>query len=206
MNIASIFEPIKDKCLFWLEGNHEMKKTVRSVVKCGDDIIGRLGIEVPVAFSVKAKFADNFTGYFTHGRLTVTSMAGDPDQIKLNESIRIKRKLRNKPIADCHLAAVGHIHKLRTREPIKQLDIVGTDDLEAVYSTEYKSGEAIHRDSKYYISTGSFLKSVIAQKWEPGVEDEMTYVEENMYDQTELGYQVVHVRGGKIDSTEEVYV
>jgi len=206
LKVAEHFMPIKKRCLFWLEGNHETKKTVRSVMKCGKDITGRLGIEVPVAFSVKIQLAEEFKLYATHGRLSVNSMAGDPDQIKLNESIRIKRKLRNKPIADCHVAAVGHIHKLRTREPFAQLDIYGIDKLHAEYNSQYTAGHSIHRDSKYYISTGSFLKSVVDQKWEPGVEDIMTYVEENMYDQTELGFQVVHVRDSKVVGTEEVFV
>ena len=193
------FEPILGRLLFYLEGNHERK--IKGTEKISKAIIEKIkdkhGIEgiLHGGVSIRAKFSEDFRLFATHGAGQVNSQAGDRKQVAVNNAIKVKRKLRHKA-GDCIVMAMAHIHKLVLHEPSEWLHLVGDKKSKAVYPIDFVSSSgAIHEDCRWYCATGSFLK---------GRQDDITtYVEEAMYDPTELGYIQVFVERGKVVKVEK---
>jgi len=211
--------PIKNRCVSWNIGNHEDNKGIIPIMNPGRYMTEKLGIRVPVAWTVKMKLAEDYIFFYTHGRLRVNSGVGSPAQIELNEAERIKRKLWRLPgVSDANIVAVAHIHKLRIADPVEELDIWGIDGLHQEINSEYKAGHSLSRDSKWYCSTGSFMKTTEAQVYDPnekildedgdvesyGTEDVLTYSEKFMYAKTEMGFIVITVDGGRPVNVEKI--
>lgn len=191
---AKRLEPIKDKLLAILQGNHE-----RKLWRFGDltaYICHQLGRpDLYGTYSCKLIYNDRrgnliFKHFATHGSKSVTSTADDPLRRKVNKELILKRHLKHKT-GDCLLASKGHIHQLIICEPESELYL--TDDGETIRQSRTHSHQAagyIHPDHRWYVSTGSFLKL-----YGNGVSG---YAEVYEYDPVELGFVIVEVRDKKI--------
>ncbi len=193
---AKKLEPIKDKLLAILQGNHE-----RKLWRFGDltaHICNLLGKpDLYGTYSCKLIYTDTkdnliFKHFATHGSKSITSCADDPLRRKVNMELILKRHLKHKS-GDCLLASKGHVHKLIICEPESELYL--TDDGETIKQSRIHSHLAagyIHPDHRWYACTGSFLKL-----YGNGVSG---YAEVYEYDPVELGFVIVEVRDKKITS------
>lgn len=198
--VVEIFERVKDKILYINDGNHDYKHA--STINFVKDIVCEK-LNVPYGtYSSKLSILDDNGStriklYTTHGHGSMSSHADDPIRRKSNLRLSLKRKLMNLA-GDCHLMAMGHTHKLITAHPISTLYM--TDDGHSIVqhymNTAYTEDTFIHPDHRYYVNTGSFLKSQIL-----GCSG---YAERFGYAPEPLGYAVIHIRGYKIDSVDTV--
>lgn len=203
--IADKFYSVRKQIVSWGYGNHENNKGIIPIMKPWQEIKKNLKIDVPSAFTIKIELCPGLRGLFSHGNIYVNSMAGDPDQIRLGNAIRMKRRLEKLPgVDDCKIVSTAHGHRLINRDPSERIYIGGIDELKQIDKAEFRCGDLIHTSDTFYCMTGSFLKSVAAQSWKPGVEDVATYTELASYGYTELGFQVMHIRNGKLESVEAI--
>lgn len=197
-NVIRDFRPIRNKCLFWLWGNHPQK-----LYRFGNitlDICRTLGIEYgtwTTKISLKDKHGLMFKGFFCHGvRGAMRSNAKDYEQRQANLKAALKQKLKEKA-ADCVLMGMGHTHLLLKVDPAPKLYM--TDDGKKVkqrYLTPGSNEQYIDPDRRWYVNTGSFLKTY---------GDEVSgYGEIAGYDPVELGYVKVKVNDRAITSVDKV--
>lgn len=155
-------------------------------------------------FSCVVEFYDvqgiQFKGFFTHGRKSIGSVADDPIRRLANERLQLKRHLENK-VGDCILMAKGHTHRLIVCEPNPRLYLI-TEQQEIkqkyTHNPPFGKGGYIHPDHRWYVNTGSFLKT-----FGEGVSG---YSEMKEYDPVELGYIVVEIKNREIINVEKVVV
>ena len=199
-NVIKDFEPIKDKLLVWLWGNHS-----RTLAKFGNvtlDICRALGIPYGT-WTAKLIFHDAygpmFKAFLAHGiGGRIVSNAKDWEQQQANMKASLKRKLEAKA-GDCLLMSMGHTHLLMVVEPAKRLYLI--DDGEHIkqrYLTPGSTDEYIPPERRWYTNTGSFLKL-----YGEGVSG---YGEVAGYDPIRLGFVIVKVRDRTIESVEDVTI
>ena len=138
-----------------------------------------------------------FKGYFTHGRKSIRSIADDPIRRDANEQLQLKQHLKAK-MGDCLLMAKGHTHKLIVAGPHEQVYLL-TEEMsikEKYTHSSHADYKYIHPDHRWYVNTGSFLKT-----FEVGIE---SYSEMAEYDPIELGYAVALVVDGKLVNVRKV--
>lgn len=138
--------------------------------------------------------------FATHGRRSVFSNADDPVRQIANMKLQLKRQL-SPQAGDCLIMAKGHTHKLLVCEPEPILYMTYTDKTIKQHYTDSldTSGSAyIDPDLRWYVNTGSFLKSRGI-----GVN---SYPEMFEYPPVQLGYAVVEVLDGMVTNvrTERV--
>lgn len=224
--IANKFDPVADKVLVWMRGNHEDK-----IINSNDLVLNLCekfndrGKKYKCVFDKDGVLLDcNRYGHYVcklnmgkfkiflwhgHGRAS-KSMAGDEMQQATNNLIRIKRRLRNKA-ADCLLMCTGHEHWLGVHKPIRRLEIV--DDgkkLKAIYTRPAKiaidGGNTVNpndlyryeKDMRYYAICGSF-KRLYGDGYS-------TWEEKIGADPTEMGFVRVVIKSGEIQDVEEVSI
>ena len=193
-------EPIKDKLLAILMGNHE-----RKLWRFGDitqEVCNKLGVQYGT-FAAKLTVQDSkgnlmYKIYETHGSKTITSTADDPKRRKANMELILKRHLKFKA-GDCAVMIKHHAHKLLVCKPEPELYL--TDDSKKI-SQQYTSwGQAepyIHPDARWYGCAGSFLKL-----FGKGVSG---YAEIFELDPVELGWLVLKVRNKRIVALEPYFL
>ena len=193
-DVAEIFKPIADKCLAWLDGNHEEK--VHAIINTAATIEKYIGCALPHGGrSAKIIISDETKIWATHGNGIISMKAGDPSQRRRNEEIRVKRALRDLQ-GDCILMAMGHVHKVIVCKPEPGLAIIG-DTQQQIYPSFAKTKEGyIPEEYRWYAATGSF---VLGQ-----LEGVTTYVEKAMFSPTELGMVEAVIRGGRLASVEKI--
>lgn len=184
-----------------LYGNHSH----RLYPKVGDitaDTCAKLKIAYG-GFSCVVEFIDKsgiqFKGFFTHGRKLIRSIADDPVRREANEQLQLKQHLKYK-MGDCILMAKGHTHRLLICDPRTQLYLTTEPDIKEHYTSNpsfHKSG-FIHPDHRFYINTGSFLKTF--------GENVTSYSELGEYDPVALGYAVVEVHDRQIVNVRKVVI
>jgi len=185
-------QPIKDKMLFKLMGNHE-----RALWRFGDitqKICKELGVEYGT-YTAKLTVEDSrskpmYKVYDTHGRKNITSTADDPKRRYSNMELILKRHLRFKA-GDCAVMVKHHTHKLLVCKPVSELYLV--DDgkkIKQQYTSWGQNEPYIHPDARWYGNAGSFLKL-----FGGGISG---YAELAEYDPVELGFLCIIVRDKKI--------
>ena len=223
-DFASIVRPIKSRCLALNEGNHERRKAIKSVLDATVEIRSLLGIDVPVAFTIKRKVADNCMIYGVHSNIYTNSQAKQSQKQRYdNECNSIKNRLVKLPgISDADAVLCGHGHKLRTIPPVMNTDIYGIDTLKMEQNRDFRAGHSIHADSKWYGMCGGALRTVIAKKYDPeadkvisdatgevlskGTVDITTYSEAGGYGYTDMGFSLATIDGGRLQNIEEIRV
>ena len=193
--------PYASKILVILEGNHD-----RAFAKeCGNVIEFKCKeLEIPYGtIACKINLIDNkkkplYKIYAHHGFGSIRSSAGDIIRRDGFVKEALKRKLKEKA-GDALLMGMGHTHKLIVCEPTPRLHMFddGTK-LVQEYSRRHGNSRFILADDRWYINTGSFMKSSVM-----GVS---TYSEAAGYDPIEMGYILVHGNGNNIESIEKVVI
>lgn len=190
----SLIKPYRKKIATLLYGNHEdtlmrYHDYVRSVCR---------SLSIPYGTYTCVPTFPTWKLYATHGRGTIRTVADDPIRQESNLLLSLKRKLKNKA-ADCAVMAMGHIHKLLISDPKKNLYMTSNGkDLIQSYTTSRQNDSYIHPDHRWYVATGSFLKT-----YRRGVSG---YAEKAMYDPSVLGFPVVVVRNGLIQGIDPIYL
>lgn len=187
-----------------LFGNHSYKL----LPKIGDitaDTCRQLDIEY-AGFSAIVELYCNKTNlllykiYVTHGRRSVFSAADDPIRQLANMKLQLKRHLAPQA-GDCLVMAKGHTHKLIVSQPEPILYITHSiNKIKQKYTNalDVSGSQYIDPDLRWYVNTGSFLKSRGI-----GVN---SYPEMAEYPPVQLGYAVIEAHDGLVTNirTERV--
>jgi predicted phosphodiesterase len=198
---VELYQPIADKILVGLEGNHEYK--LERFGNYAEEICRRLNIAFggsTTKLHLYNKKSLMLKMFLTHGyRGALNSNAKDFEQQQANIKANLKRKLVHKA-GDCLVMACGHYHHALVVPPAERLIL--SDNGKEIKQKYLKAGngaeEYIEPDRRYYLCTGSFLKT-----FEIGVSG---YAERAGYDPVELGYISVKLKGGVISSVDRVMI
>lgn len=196
-------QEIKDKLICILEGNHPLKlwRIVEDITKT---ICQELGVlygtwESKITY-ISTKGNQIYKHHARHGQKSITSTADDPKRARTNMELILKRQLKELA-GDCVLHSCGHTHKLLLCRPIDRLYL--TDDgkqvQQKVTGADYRA-EFIHPDHRWFVNTGSFIKSRDTKGGFDANEDDLYsgYVERFGLPPVDLGFAVAVVRGGII--------
>ena len=185
-------EPIKDKLLCILQGNHE-----RKLWRFGDitqEVCSQLGVPYGT-YTIKLTVLDSkgelmYKLYDTHGFRGITSCADDPKRRMVNQQLILKRQLRFQA-GDCAVMIKHHVHKLFVCKPEPELYLTDdTKEIKQAYTSWGQNEPFIHPDLRWYGVAGSFLK--LFGKNVSG------YAEVFELNPVELGFLVLVVRNRKI--------
>lgn len=197
-SVAADLAEINTKVLSILTGNHELK-----LIKFGD-LTKFIAKQAKVPYGGWcSKIAvrtdkNHYKILATHGNLSVRSRADDPLRRRVNEELMVKRRLQGLA-GDCAVMATGHCHKLLTVRPTHELFMIDNGKhLTAKYTKGVQNGEYIDPNLRWYMATGSFMKTNLIGG--------ITYSERFMLDPVQLGYAELVVEDGKIIRTEEIYL
>ena len=200
-NCVKNLEPIKEKLLTVLEGNHPLKLSRFGLLTkwvCDQLLIDTPRGKEPVPYGTwSSKITIETTGkaklmykiHSTHGRKSIISTADDPKRRRTNKELILKRLLKFK-MSDCALMSRGHSHLLLCCRPEKELIIVGSEKLKADYTGGGLHEYFIHPDHRWYVSAGSFQMLY--------GENISGYAEIGEYDPIEIGFAVARIRDRKI--------
>lgn len=207
---CDLFEPIADRCLYVLEGNHEFK--LHNFIKVTDEICKRFGLEEQSTvmpdgqknystYSAKLIMND-IKGLAWHGHGVISPKAGDKKQQETNKQIAVKRKLRViGGVDDANWAAMGHVHQvIRCPPDTDSLHMV--DDGISLHECYPKPGRIyiddnrnlyrIPEEDKWYLATGSALRSYMN-----GVSG---YAERSGYPASEIGCIEIIVQNDSVSN------
>lgn len=195
-----IYRRASKKFIVGLMGNHEEK-----LIRFGDlsEVICN-GLGIPYGTwttKLSLDFGSSKMKFFLMhgGRFSIGSGAKDFEQQQANMKASLKIKMSQKA-SDCILMAMGHTHKLLICPPSERLILA--DDGKKIIQKYLGLGDGnadyIEPDRRYYLNTGSFLKT-----YELGTSG---YAERAGYDPVELGYCNVRISGGKIEKVDRVVV
>ncbi len=203
----AMFKPIADRIIVWLDGNHPLK-----LWKFGDisqEICRFLEIEhgtytciVRFQSEIKRQFSTVkqplFNGYFSHGFGSINSTIDDPRDRENSMLRSLRRKLQRK-MGDCVVMAMGHCHKLLQYAPKSELYITAGDKkVDQAFTEPAQNGDHLDPALRWYLAVGSFLRT-----YGDGVSG---YAERAGYDPLTIGYQVIRVRGGKVETVDMVVI
>lgn len=201
-HVSRLLEPVKDRILCILEGNHDNDITKTTIANFASDMCVTLGVTYG-DYTSKISLRNDagklmYKLFLTHGRGFLSSTADDPLRQESNLRLAVKRKL-SRLAADCMVMAFGHTHRLIVSRPVRSVYLY--DDGARLQSDTIHAGLAqssrwIHPDVRFYVNTGSFLRSQIVGK--------TTYAERFMMAPTEIGYAKVVCRDGKVQDVQEV--
>ena len=190
--------PIKDKILHIHWGNHEYKVAVTT------DITKRMCKELGVKFAAwiavstfinKTRSKHLFKALTTHGRRQFTSNAKDAIQSEANIKAALKNYLTKFRFTDCVIMSLGHAHKLIIAEPTVNHEVMLTSTntgLKQSYRVPVaQNADYIDPDSRYFVCSGTFLKTFAPQ-------DLTNYSETFGYGPVEIGCAEWVIKGGKI--------
>jgi len=197
---AKKLEPIKDKLLYILMGNHERKLT--NIGNLTRSVANQLGVDYGT-YTAKITIQDTsgnlmFKIYDTHGTRSINSTADDPIRKEANEKLILKRHLKHKA-GDCAVMIKHHVHKLIVCKPKSTLYL--TDDTKKIkqkYTTYGQTEEYIHPDARWYGCAGAFLRL-----YGDGISG---YAEIAEYDPVELGFLILIVRRKRIVELRPIYL
>ena len=193
-------QPIKDKLLCKLMGNHE-----RKLWRFGD-ITEKICQDLWVDYGTwtcKLIIKDKngklmYKIYETHGLKSIISAADDPKRRQVNMQLILKRHLKFKA-GDCAVMVKHHTHKLLVCKPESELYLVDDGNkIKQKYTGWGQSEDYIHPDARWYGNAGSFLKL-----YGKGISG---YAEILEYDPVELGFLILRVRDKKIISLDPYYL
>lgn len=193
-------EPIKDKLITILMGNHERK--LWRFGNITQEVCEHLGVEYGT-YTAKIIIQDNkdnlmYKTYETHGFKNITSTADDPLRRRVNMNLILKRHLKFKA-GDCAIMIKHHSHKLLVCVPESELYM--TDDnkkIKQAYTMPGQNEPYIHPDARWYGNAGSFLRLY--------GENISGYAEIMELDPVELGFLVTKVRDRKIVEVKAHYL
>lgn len=193
-------EPIADKILVLLEGNHDAT-IARRISDFVDSFLCHTlevcyGTYTTVLEVTGKEDKTMYKVFLTHGSGMMSSGADDPLRKRANLKLNLKRKLSLK-MSDCEVMAMGHTHRLLTIPPTEWLKLYTQEGRIKSLRSAPKHEQFIHPDNRWYVNAGSFYK-LYAEEGPSG------YAERGGYDPLDLGYAVLEVRGGVLTNVREV--
>ena len=192
-------EPIKDKLLAVLQGNHEYK-----LAKFGDlakEIADN--IKVPYGtYSCIMSIKDTqgklmYKIFYTHGAGNISSAADNTKRRNVNMELSLERFLRDKA-GDCAVMVKAHSHKLIVSSPVNRLYLTSNEKIHKDYTKGIQNADFIEPEARWYGCSGSFLR--LYREGYSG------YAERAGYNPSELGYLILVVRDKKIVSLDKVVI
>ena len=193
-------EPIKERLLVELQGNHDRK--LWRFGNIAKEIADQLGCQYGT-YTCKISFTDKkdrlmFKLYETHGSKSITSSADDKTRRISNMKLSLKRNLKFKA-GDCAVMVKHHAHKLIVCEPEPELYLTDNGkQIKQNYTSFGQNESYIPPDMRWYGCAGAFL-TLFGQ----GISG---YAEVAEYDPVELGWLVTSVRNKKIVSVKPYYL
>ena len=191
LRLKEVLSPIKNKCLGFLQGNHEYTLSRRM----GFDISRRfaedvLGTEyLSYVALMKLKFAKkDFDLFVTHGAGGAMTLHGQ------------KRKLwKLKNIAQADLYAMGHLHNLIITDDLERREHYG-ENTTGILINENSQIKWLQPERKpFYIMTSSFFKTY-------SVDGGSSYGERKLYPPLKIGMVKVEIKDGEIVDAQEIYL
>lgn len=205
--IINLFNPVADKILWILCGNHEYK--MLNIMDICSDIANAWDTQYG-GFMCRA-FMPSFKIFDWHSTIHVNPKAGDHRQIQTNREISIKRALRTKA-GDCLVMALHHIHQLIIHTPdYSRVEIMDDGKKLLQYYTKEKVSlkineniEFIPEDYRWYLACGS-AKRLFAN---PSNKSEKLIPWEETIDltPTEIGCIKLTVKNDKLIEVKEEYL
>ncbi len=209
-NEVKQLQPIKHKLIAVLEGNHEWRlysrfgNTVRKLI-C-ESLTDGYPDKIYGSYSARISFYDKekqlmFKQYAFHGAGSINSICADPMDRQNSFKKSLRRKLERKA-SDCAIMSMGHTHKLIVVPPVKEL-LLRDDGKQLRHGYTFANGYDLHipPSLRWYVNTGSFL--LLADPKGRGLSG---YAERAGYDPLELGYAIVKVREGLIETIDKVII
>lgn len=207
--LLELLDPIADRCLWVLAGNHEQR--VWNITDIAKRLAEGLGCNCYDGYkcsNISAKV--DFGSYKVldgHWEWYISSAANDDQVAWENERRALKKKCRNVGgVHDCEAVVEHHIHKIHMVGPssknfMKLISYNGKlkslyPHVEKIWIDKKKGQYYYHQDDRWYGSSGGFM---------PGyVEGISTYVEKKGYKPTEMGCVKAVVKNNKFRGLEEV--
>jgi len=221
-SVINNYKPVANKMITMLEGNHPWK--LHRFGHLTKQICEELGIPYGT-WTAKIAYLDNynelmFKSFHTHGRKNIGSACDDIKRRKVNMLLALKRHLKDQ-VGDCALMAKGHTHRLLVSEPESEVYMTDNgDEIQQCYTLpEYTNQDFaddetrreigkpsqglynapyIYPDNRWYVNTGSFLKS--SQNGVSG------YAEMFEYAPIELGFAVAEIRNKTIQNVRSIFL
>lgn len=194
MDAVELFEPIKNKIIAGLIGNHERK--LSRFGNLVEDVIcsKKYGLDIPYGTEacriiLESNAKPLFNIFAMHGRKIFNSNAKDFEQREANAKAALKLYLQEQQ-ADCAIMLSGHCHKIIIVNPSPRLILLDGEHgqhqhyLKGVTHTGY-----IQPDQRWYAACGSARKSR-----EDGYDD---YAQ--CYPPADLGFVKICVVDGQIE-------
>lgn len=200
-SFAERLEPVADRILWLLDGNHERK--ICNIYLPNADLAEKWSTVYANGTLVKALF-DGWRLASWHGAGMINSRAGDALQRSTNQLVALKRNMRGLPVDDCDIVACGHYHQCLYHAPSSKLALVSEGlELQGEYTEPGRitidAERGLYRipeEDRHWMCCGGFLKAYS--------EDLPSYTEDRGYQATELGYGHIEVKNGKPTKVEVV--
>jgi hypothetical protein len=199
--VVEYMQPIKNKLIVICSGNHEDKlwRFGDITKKIADD----LGTESATGgCHITYKDKDGkimYKHYAIHGSKSINSTADDPVRQWSNMKLSLKRHLHDK-FGDTILCSKGHTHKLITTSPSRELYMkVVNGKIKQSYKKSSQTADQIHKDHRYYVNTGSFMRLY-------GDDNVTGYAERWELSPVELGFAICVVRDGIIQGVDKIVI
>jgi len=171
--IAEDLEPIKDKCIMLLDGNHESNFWKRQNHNYSDELAYKLGVPyVGMSGYVLLKFKRITAGKTSTNIFRIYAHHGWAGGRTDGYKVKVIQDLAN-IFDDAHLYLMGHTHKLGPVFPTTRLRVDSRT-------------EKICDSDKHFVYTGSYIKGHEKGKG--------SYVEARAYPPTQLGSAFIEVR------------
>ena len=194
-------EPIKDKIVCLLLGNHDFK--LWRFGHIAPMVAERLGIRFGDWTSV-ISYTDKkgrlvFKHYACHKAKNLTQSVAHPRlRRKTNALVSLQNSLRDLA-SDCFLMTCGHAHQLYVLPPTESLFLYSDGGhLKSAYTDSLiqQTGRYLHEDLRWYACCGSFLRSRL--------QDGTTYAEMEGLPPNQLGFLVAKIRDYKLVGIDEI--
>lgn len=187
---------IQDKLDTLVDGNHE-----RKLSNTIGDITREMCLDLKVQYgtdTAKLEFSDGYKFWIAHGRRSISSQSPDPVRKRAYMLFTLQRHLEDMA-GDCLVMAKGHAHKLLVSSPVPRLyTVTEKGKLKAKYTQPGSKDVYISPEHRYYVCTGSFLKSQLV-----GVS---TYSERLELAPVEIGYIKILIRDKRVQDVQAIAV
>jgi len=193
---------IAHKLICILQGNHEQK--LHRFGNISKDLICK---PLKVRYGTYASVIEYrtkagqmlFKHYAVHGRKSVNSVAEPYARARTNMRLQLRNQM-SPMFGDTLLNSKGHTHRLIIYKPPHKMHLIIDENGKQKhrYTSPDRVDGYIDPDNRWYVNTGSFLRT-----FGDGVSG---YAERAEYPPVELGFAVVRVRDGIIVDIDEVPV
>lgn len=203
--LTELLQPVRDKILAVMLGNHEYKliNTLNVAWELAKRLDAPYGGYACKFISLDEKHKVRHKMFLTHGYGSLPAGAKDVIQRKANRESALKRRLEGTGHTDCIVMSMAHVHQLMAVNPTINSEVMLTDNgkkIKQQYRVATKQSlDYIPSEARYYGCSGSMLKT----NTEPGV-GALAYSEVFMYGPSEMGWLEWKIKGGEVVGCKRV--